>query len=227
MEPWGTPCLTQKRGHGSERQRGVQVNIWGDLRAPQRSSSIAAPNEVMPLSRNTFGSYGWFYCRCCAAWKESCFPLLAAAREGYLHLDHLSASFIFFKRVNVTVCHVSAILTPVGTGSTIMIDDSAQVSSHGNGHQGSTLEDQLAFSDFAGLASIPSIIWWFIMIFDVHRVLPSHFNTSYFYGLSGSCWGLARLFDPGARYLLLWGSYGIQTFASTSCWIQQNGATRR
>lgn len=38
--------------------------------------------------------------------------------------------------------------------------------------------------------------------FDVNR-LQSHFCTFYFYGLSGSSWRRARLFDCGARYLLL------------------------
>lgn len=58
--------------------------------------------------------------------KNARFPLLTAAKKkkGYLHLD-ATASFIFFKREDVTVCHVSAILTPAGNGLTVVIDSSA------------------------------------------------------------------------------------------------------
>lgn len=53
------------------------------------------------------------------------------------------SSIVYLPQKSKCRCHVSSILTPVGNGSTIMIDGSAQVGSHGNGHQGSTLEDQL------------------------------------------------------------------------------------
>lgn len=93
-------------------------------------------------------------------------------------------------------CHVSAILTPAENGSTIMTDGSAQVGSHGNGHRSSTLEDQLVlqvqwfwiltklhWTRFDPLDSLVILPRSPQSIFDVSRVLLSHLNTSYFYGL--------------------------------------------
>lgn len=223
-------------------QRGVQVNIWGRSRGGH-SVPPASLHQMRSCLSEELRSLDLNICVIdliadAVQLERKPFPSFNCSQRRLSTFG--CYSIIYLLQKNKCHCHVSAILTPVGNGSTIMIDGSAQVCSHGNGHQCSTLEDQLVLQ----------VLWFWIlaelcwthldplndlMIFswspqrslEVNRVLPSHFNTAYFYGLSGSCWRPARLFDCGARYLLLWGSYGTQTFASTSRWIQQNEGNRK
>lgn len=86
--------------------RGVQLNTGGRSQRATTFLQHRCTKGGHASRRIPFATFEQLYdsshCRCCAAWKERAFPLLTAAREGYLHLD-ATVSLIFFKRLNVTV----------------------------------------------------------------------------------------------------------------------------
>lgn len=78
-------------------------------------------------------------------------------------------------------------------------------------------------------ALLDSGFWWFYR--DLHRgdvmwIVSSCLTLTHLILMASLAAAEDLLFDRGARYLLLRGSYGTQTFASTSRWPQQNGGNR-